>query len=117
MSITTFSSLPFSLISKGSNEDGEGIDLRVRGQDLGKAFRPDAVAFQVGIAEHHHKMLVSLLSCQFLNAGVSALQSVVTAHAELSVGMHGLRVGMQEKLGELVVADTGKSKTANSAEY
>lgn len=84
-------SSPLGLIAKRSNENREGIDLRVRGQDLGETLRPDAIALQVGITQHHHEVLVSFLSRQLLDAGVRSFQGVVAAHAELSVGVHGLQ--------------------------
>lgn len=85
--------VPFSLVAEGSNEDGKGVDLGVRGQDPGKALGANPVALQVGVAEHHHKVLVGLLPRQRPDAGVGGLQRVVAAHAELRVGVHGLEEG------------------------
>lgn len=84
-------SSPLSLIAEGTDEDGEGVDLRIGRQDSGEVLGRDAVALQVGVAQHHHKVLVGLFSCQLLDAGVGTLQRVVAAHAELSVGVHSLQ--------------------------
>ena len=84
-------SSPFCLITEGADEDGEGVDLRVRCEDPGESLRPDAVAFQVCVAQNHHEVLVGLVPRQLLDAGLGGLQGVITAHAELSVGMHGLQ--------------------------
>lgn len=83
--------LPFSLVTEGSYEDGKGVDLWVRGQDPGKALGTDPVALQVGVAEHHHKVLVGLFPGQLPDAGIRGLQRVVAAHAELRVGVHVLQ--------------------------
>lgn len=88
---------PVGLVAQRADEDGKGVDLGVGGQGAGKAFGRDAVALQVGVAQHHHKALVSILACQLPDASLSALQGVVSTHTKLRVGMHVLEGAERER--------------------
>lgn len=109
--------VPFSLVAEGTNKDGKGVDLGVRGEDPGKALGADPVALQVGVAEHHHKVLVGLFPRQRPDAGVGGLQRVVAAHAELRVGVHGLQEGRGKRKGQrgnVILAFTRPGVTSGS---